>query len=523
MTLRWICGSLLAMTQLISTQPGFGQAPVAPASSRLTDKFANRAAGGRMGERNFKTAVCPDKHHSREHAQPERPPASCRTPYDKDNAEWILAKFKEPGDSTPRLKPSMFCSRLPRNALVEMVEPDKIQGQDPGTRRCPQIPPRNQTSEQLPTYNAYSADGDVTAPLVYVNYGNREDYEQLDRLGVSVKGAIVIARYGDSWRGIKPKVAAEHGAIGCIIYSDPDGDGFYHGDDYPTGRLAAARWSSTRQRDGHRLSGRSAHSWRGRDRGRQAALHQGSENDHEDSGVADFLRRCAAAALGAQRSRRSGKLARGPGHHLSRRARPAKVHLKVASNWDIKPIYDVIAHLAGRTAATVGHSRQSSRRLGKRRRRSDFRHGAPCWKKRGCWASCIGRDGIPGARIIYCAWDGEEPGLLGSVEWVETHVDELKATRRRIHQFRWQRERISLPGGTQDLQTFISGVARDMQDPETHTSVFQRSHLASIARAKDADERDAVRKRSDLLVERAGRRIGLHSVSGFRRHIEFGC
>ena len=84
-------------------------------------------------------------------------------------------------------------------------------------------PTSNQTAEQLPTYNAYSADGDVTAPLVYVNYGDREDYEQLDRLGVSVKGAIVIARYGAAWRGIKPKVAAEHGAIGCIIYSDPKG------------------------------------------------------------------------------------------------------------------------------------------------------------------------------------------------------------------------------------------------------------------------------------------------------------
>ena len=96
-------------------------------------------------------------------------------------------------------------------------------------------PTSGQTAEQLPTYNAYSIDGDVTAPLVYVNYGNREDYEQLDRLGISVKGAIVIARYGGGWRGIKPKVAGEHGAIGCLIYSDPKGDGYYNGDDYPSG------------------------------------------------------------------------------------------------------------------------------------------------------------------------------------------------------------------------------------------------------------------------------------------------
>ena len=98
-------------------------------------------------------------------------------------------------------------------------------------------PTSDQKDEQLPTYNAYSVDGDVTAPLVYVNYGLPDDYEQLERLGISVKGAIVIARYGNSWRGIKPKVAAEHGAIGCIIYSDPRDDGYFGGDVFPKGPM----------------------------------------------------------------------------------------------------------------------------------------------------------------------------------------------------------------------------------------------------------------------------------------------
>src|SRR5207237_9862681 len=101
-------------------------------------------------------------------------------------------------------------------------------------------PTSKQQSEQLPTYNAYSIDGDVTAPLVYVNYGLPDDYERLARLGVSVKGAIVIARYGNSWRGIKPKVAAEHGAVGCIIYSDPRDDGYFLGDVFPGGGLCNA-------------------------------------------------------------------------------------------------------------------------------------------------------------------------------------------------------------------------------------------------------------------------------------------
>ena len=110
-----------------------------------------------------------------------------------------------------------------------------------------------------------------------------------------MKGAIVIARYGEGWRGIKPKVAGEHGAIGCIIYSDPSGDGYFQGDDYPDGRLAAAGRRAARQRDGYRLSRRSADARRRRDRGCEAAGHQRREDHHQDSRAADFLRRRAAA------------------------------------------------------------------------------------------------------------------------------------------------------------------------------------------------------------------------------------
>src|SRR5881296_740437 len=144
------------------------------------------------------------------------------SPYNRDNAEWILAKFKSFG----------LDAHIER--VVELVAPTRFVAQ----LREPPVggdPTSAQQSEQLPTYNAYSIDGDVTAPLVYVNYGVPADYERLERLGVSVKGAIVIARYFGSWRGIKPKVAAEHGAVGCIIYSDPRDDGFTQGDVYPQG------------------------------------------------------------------------------------------------------------------------------------------------------------------------------------------------------------------------------------------------------------------------------------------------
>jgi len=117
------------------------------------------------------------------------------SPYDKDNAEWILAQFKSAGFDA-RIETFNVLFPTPKERVLELVEPKKFKAklQEPV---LPGDPTSNQTSEQLPTYNAYSADGDVTAPLVYVNYGNREDYEQLDRLGISVKGAIVIARYGE--------------------------------------------------------------------------------------------------------------------------------------------------------------------------------------------------------------------------------------------------------------------------------------------------------------------------------------
>ena len=93
----------------------------------------------------------------------------------------------------------------------------------------------SRTKDELPAYVAFQGDGDVDAPLVYVNYGMRDDYLQLERLGVSVRGKIVIARYGQGWRGLKPKLAQEHGAVGCIIFSDPRDDGYAAEDVYPKG------------------------------------------------------------------------------------------------------------------------------------------------------------------------------------------------------------------------------------------------------------------------------------------------
>src|SRR6185295_5612375 len=155
------------------------------------------------------------------------------SPYDKLNAEWLRDQLKSYGwDASIEEFSVLFPT--PKERLLEMTAPTKFTARldEPVLK---EDLTSNQKSEQLPTYVAYSADGDVTAPLVYVNYGVPADYEELDKRGISVKGAIVIARYGGSWRGIKPKVAAEHGAIGCLIYSDPKDDGYAQGEVYPAG------------------------------------------------------------------------------------------------------------------------------------------------------------------------------------------------------------------------------------------------------------------------------------------------
>src|ERR1700677_3728228 len=187
-------------------------------SSSWEEKF--RAIPSPQNQRVFMQRLSARRHH-------------VGSPYDKDNAEWLLAKLKSWGLDA-KIENFDVLFPTPKDRLVEMVEPTKFTAklQEPPLAVDPTS---NQQSEQLPVYHAYSIDGEATAPLVYVNYGIPADYEQLARMGISVNGAIVIARYGASWRGIKPKVAAEHGALACIVYSDPRDDGYAVNDVFPDG------------------------------------------------------------------------------------------------------------------------------------------------------------------------------------------------------------------------------------------------------------------------------------------------
>ncbi|MBI1983930.1 MAG: M28 family peptidase, partial [Acidobacteria bacterium] len=347
------------------------------------------------------------------------------SPYDKENAEWILAKFKGWGwDAHIETFEVLFPT--PRERIVEMVAPTRFAAklQEP---TVPEDPTSSQHDEQLPTYNVYSADGDVTAPLVYVNYGIPEDYETLERLGVSVKGAIVIARYGASWRGIKPKVAAEHGALGCLIYSDPRDDGYFHGDVFPEG------------------------AWRpptGAQRGsvKDMVLYSGDPLTPGVAATPDAKRlpleeaktitkiptlplsyADAQPLLAAIKGPVAPEAWRGAlpiTYHVG--PGPAKVHLKVKANWDIKPIYNVIAKIPGAVYPDEWIVRGNHHDAWVNGADDPVSAMVAMMEEARAFGELVKEGWRPKRTIIYCAWDGEEQGLLGSTEWVEAHADELR-------------------------------------------------------------------------------------------------
>ena len=214
-------------------------------------------------------------------------PHHAGSPGSRKVAEYILGQFKSWGLNAS-IEQFDALMPYPTERVLELVEPERFVA----ALKEPVVAddPDSGDAGQLPTFNAYSADGDVTANLVYVNYGTPEDYEQLAKLGVDVKGRIVIARYGRSWRGIKPKVAWEHGAVGCIIYSDPRDDGFFQGDVYRRRRVAAWPGRAARQRDGHaHPTRRSADARVGLRARRTQARTQSGTDAPEDSGAADLL------------------------------------------------------------------------------------------------------------------------------------------------------------------------------------------------------------------------------------------
>jgi N-acetylated-alpha-linked acidic dipeptidase len=429
-------------------------------------------------------------------------PHNVGSPYDKDNAEWILAHFKEWGlDAAIETFYVLFPT--PKERALELVAPTTFTAklQEPAIAVDPTS---NQQAEQLPTYNAYSIDGDVTAPLVYVNQGVRADYEQLDRMGVSVKGAIVIARYGGAWRGIKPKVAAEHGAVGCIIYSDPKDDGYSAGDTFPNGPY--------RPEDGVQRGAVTDTNYQGD----PLTPGYGSTKDAKRlpiKGNSQLTKipvlpisygdaQPLLAAIGGQVVPREWRGGLPITYHVG--PGPAKVHLKVESNWDIKPIYDVIARIPGAEFPDQWIIRGNHHDAWVNGAEDPISGQVALLEEARSMSELVKQGWKPKRTILFCAWDGEEPGLLGSTEWVETHQDELR--KKAVMYVNSDTNGRGFLGieGSHTLEHFINGVARDVKDPETNLTVWKREQLAEIARPDGEGGRQEARSRADLRIGALG-------------------
>jgi N-acetylated-alpha-linked acidic dipeptidase len=462
----------------------------------------NAARAEREWEGKFRSIPSPDNlrdYMKRLSARPHH----VGSPYDKENAEWILSRFKEWGWDA-HIENFEVLFPTPKERLVELVEPTKFTAklEEP---TVPEDPTSSQHDEQLPTYNAYSRDGDVTGPLVYVNYGVPEDYEQLERLGISVQGAIVIARYGGSWRGIKPKVGAEHGAVGCLIYSDPRGDGYFQGDVFPAGAF--------RPREGVQRGSVMDDTLYPGD---PLTPGVGATKDAKRLPLKDVQTITKIPVLPISYGDAQPLLAALKGPMAPERWRgalpfpyhigpgPAKVHLKVKSNWDIKTLYDVIARIDGSEYPDEWVVRGNHQDAWVNGAEDPISGLVTELEEAHAFGELLKQGWKPKRTIIYCAWDGEEPGLLGSTEWAEEHADEL--TR---HAVAYLNSDSNGRGylyveGSHSLEKFINGVARDIEDPEKKMSVWKRSQLRRIEDAPSAEERQEARERPDLRINALG-------------------
>jgi N-acetylated-alpha-linked acidic dipeptidase len=424
------------------------------------------------------------------------------SPYDKDNAEWLLAQLKSYGlDAQIETFTTLFPT--PKLRSLELLGTTKFTAklQEPPISVDPTS---SQTNEQLPTYNAFSRDGDVTAPLVYVNFGRPEDYEVLDRMGISVKGAIAIARYGMSWRGIKPKVAAEHGAVGCLIYSDPHEDGYFEGDAFPEGSMRPAE---------------------GAQRGSvmDMPVYPGDPQTPGVGAVAgvkliplDQVQTITKIpvlpisyadatpllkALGGETVPEDWRGALPFTYHIG--PSTVQAHLKLEFNWDRKPLYDVIARIPGAKLPDQWVIRGNHHDAWVNGAEDPLSGTSPELEEARVLGELLKQGWKPQRTILYCFWDGEEPALLGSTEWGETHAAELKEHAVAYFNSDGNGRGYFRAEGSHSLENFVNDVAKDIEDPETKMSVWKRVRLVDISSAAP-QPRTELRSRADLRIPALG-------------------
>jgi len=419
------------------------------------------------------------------------------SPHDKANAEQVRDLFRQWGWDVrieefrvlyPTLKQHSLELIAPTHFTASLTEPP-IAGDATSSR-----------TDGLAPYNEYGADGDVTGELVYLNYGMPEDYRALARRGIDVKGKLVITRYGKGWRGLKPKLAQEHGAIGCIIYSDPRDDGYAKGDSYPHG------------------------GWRppaGVQRGSvlDMAVYPGDPLTPGVGATPDAKRLPISAARTILKipvipisyadaqpllAALAGPVAPGDWrgalpitYHIG--PGPARVHLAISSDWSLKPLYDVIAKIPGAESPNVWVVRGNHRDawvFGA----SDPLSGHVAMLAEAKAIGALRKSGWkPRRTLVYASWDGEEAGLLGSTEWAETHAAELQRNAVLYLNSDTNARGFLHPEGSHSLQHLVNDVAHTVKDPETGVSSQARLRARVLVEGYDkdpSDERDVAEEKT---------------------------
>lgn len=421
------------------------------------------------------------------------------SPHDKANAEFMLAKFREWGWDA-RIETFNVLYPTPQRELLEMVGPTTYKAKlfEPPVAGDA----TSALAGALPPYNVYGADGDVTAELVYANYGMPDDYKELANRGIDVRGKIVITRYGGGWRGLKPKLAQQHGAAGCLIYSDPHDDGYARGDVYPHG------------------------GWRPADgvqRGSVADMQLypgdpltpgvGATKDAKRLSLQDAKTLLkipvlpisyadATPLLGALDGPVAPANWRGSlpiTYHIG--AGATKVHIVVQSDWQQKPVYDVIATMKGTT--------EPDRWIVRGNHHDGWVFGA--WDPLSgnvallaevkAIGALVKQGWRPARTLVYASWDGEEPGLLGSTEWVETHAQELRDKAVMYVNSDTDGRGFLDVGGSHSLQHLINQVADGVTDPETHVSVRERLRAKQMIDGSADDARPEARQFAGLAAK----------------------
>ena len=457
----------------------------AKAQEALPGFTEERAAAHRALEARFDAALSPDNLREWLRHLSSRP-HHVGSPFGKEVAEFVAERFREWGYDTA-IETFQVLFPTPRLRRLEMTAPSRYTASltEPVLA---EDRTSDQVDEQLPSYNAYSIDGRVSGELVYVNYGVPDDYDELARRGIDVAGKIVIARYGGSWRGIKPKVAAERGAIGCLIYSDPRDDGYAQGDVYPAGPY---RMDQGVQRGsvadmplfpGDPLTPNV---------GATEAAERLSLDDAPTLTAIPVLPISYAdaepllRALGGPVAPPAWRGGLPLTYHLG--PGPAAVELEVAFDWDLEPAYNVIGKLAGAEAPDQWILRGNHHDAWVNGARDPISGLVALMEEARAIGELAAGGWRPKRTIVFAAWDAEEPGLIGSTEWAELHADTLRANAVAYINTDGNSRGFLNMGGSHSLERLINGIARDVTDPQTGLSVFERLHARRLARGASDD------------------------------------